>query len=170
MAKKKWSEDVVVQKLAQWLVYGVVVSLVPFLFGFFQAVDRNEHFTFSLIFGAGQLLLVCVAITAPALGELVPIEVESRRRIMKTFAIGSCTLVVIISSLWFGDISATIQGNSPADPRTISFGSAMVYVWALASSASCLLLAAEKRERTGVGAGEPTPQKSLLDIQQDEEE
>jgi hypothetical protein len=170
MAKKKWSEDPVVEKLVQWLVYGVIVSLVPFLFGFFQAADRNERFTFSLILGAGQLLLVCVAIAAPALGELVPVEVLPERRIMKTFAIGSCTLVVIVASLWFGDISATIQGKSPADPRTVSLGSSIVYVWALASSAWCLLLAEEKRVSITAGARKPTPPASLPDMQQDEEE
>jgi hypothetical protein len=170
MAGRAWRENAVLQKLAIWFVFTVIVTLAPFFLGFFQSIDRDQQFTFSLILGTGQLLLVSVAIAAAALGDLVAIEVSTNQRILKTVAIGSCTLVVIISSLWFGDISATIQGKPVPDPRTISFGSGVVYFWALVSSAWCLSLATIKGEPAPVGGDEETTLASpLREIQQDKE-
>lgn len=170
MTRRKWRENPVVEKLATWFFFSVVVALTPFAFGFFQAIDHNQQFTFSLVLGSGQLFLVSVAITAAALGDLVAIEIPAGQRIMKTLAIGSCTLVIIISSLWFGDISASIQGKITPDPRTISAGSFVIYVWALLSSAWCLSMAAHKGHYGRPEAEDQTSViASLPDIQQDEE-
>jgi hypothetical protein len=141
MAGRRWRRNPVIEKLTLWAIFSVIVTLAPFFFGFLQSIDQNRAFTFSSILGSGQLLIVSVAASAAALGELITIDVPADQRIIKSLAIGSCTLVVIIASLWFGDISAAIQGKSPPDPRTISSGSIIVYVWALASSAWCLSLA-----------------------------
>jgi ABC-type sugar transport system permease subunit len=165
VAKGRWRENTVTEKLTIWFVFSVIVTLAPFFLGFLQSVDRNQKFTFSSILGNGQLLLVSVAISAAALGELVLVEVLPLQRIMKTLAIGSCTLVVIIASLWFGDVSAAVQSKVPPDPRTISTGSVIVYVWALGSSIWCLTLAARK-------AGPPSVGKQvelLRGMQQDKE-
>lgn len=170
VARVKWRENAAIEKLAIWFIFSVIVTLTPFFLGFLQSVDRSQHFTFSSILGSGQLLLVGVAIAAAALGELVTIEVPAAQRIMKSSAIGSCTLVVIISSLWFGDISATIQGKSLPDPRTISLGSVVIYVWALASSMWCISLATRKLKPVSADVSEAAILTSLLRvIQQDKE-
>lgn len=170
MAGRKWRLNAVVERLVIWFIFSVIVTLTPFFLGFFQSVDHDQRFTFSLILGNGQLFLVSVAIAAAALGDLVAIEVSAIQRIMKTVAIGSCTLVVLISSLWYGDISAASQSQPAPDPRTISAGSVIVYFWALASSAWCLSLAARKRRLESVSENEARTSPPLLrGIQQDKE-
>jgi hypothetical protein len=146
LGKDKWRKSPVAEKIFIWLIFSVVVALSPFFLGVFQSVDRDQEVTFYSILGSGQLLLVCVALAAASLGELVAINVSSDQRIMKSAAIGSCILVIIFSSLWFGDISADILAKTAPDQKTVSFGSFGFYIWALASSAWCLALTTVKRE------------------------
>jgi hypothetical protein len=146
----KWRKNPVVEKLAIWFIFSVVVALTPFFLGIFQSIDREQQVTFYSIFGSGQLLLVCVVLAAAALGELVAIDVSDDERITKSAAIGSCILVIILSSLWFGDISADILAKRIPDPGTVSLGSFIFYIWALASSAWCLSLTIAQRRLTGI--------------------
>jgi hypothetical protein len=170
MAERKWRQNAVIERLVIWFIFSVIVTLTPFFLGYFQSVDRDQRFTFSLILGGGQLFLVNVAIAAAALGDLVAIEVPAVQRLMKTAAIGSCTLVVIISSLWYGDISASSHGQAAPDPRTIGLGSVIVYSWALASSAWCLSLAARKVRLASINEDETRASAPLLrGMQQDKE-
>jgi hypothetical protein len=144
LGSRRWRKSPVVEKLSIWLIFSVVVALAPFFLGMFQSVDRDQRVTFYSVLGSGQLLLVCVALAAAALGELVIVNVSPDERIMKSAAIGSCILVILFSSLWFGDISADILAKAIPNPKTVSFGSFVFYVWALASSAWCLALTTAK--------------------------
>jgi hypothetical protein len=148
MTKGKWRKSPIAEKLAIWFIFSVVVALTPFFLGVFQSVDRNQQVAFSSILGTGQLLLVCVALAAAALGELVAINISPGQRIVKSAAIGSCILVIILSSLWFGDISADILAKAAPDPRSVSLGSFGFYIWALASSAWCLALTTTEQKTT----------------------
>jgi hypothetical protein len=142
---RKWREDPVVEKLTVWVIFGVIVTLTPFIFSILQSVGGKHGFSVNTILGTGQLLLVSVAITAAAFGELVVINVSESQRLFRTLAMGSAVIVVIVSSLWFGGISSSIDEGKPPDPAIISLGSILVYVWALISSAWCLSLAASNK-------------------------
>jgi hypothetical protein len=167
---RKWRENPVIERLQIWLLFDVLVTLTPFLFGFLQSIDQHKHFSFSVVLGTGQLLLVCVAISASALGELIVVDVSQRQRMLKSAAIGICFLVVIISALWFGDISASTAGDTPPDPKTISIGSVIVYLWALSASAWCLILATRKEEPRAATGIDASAFSALLRIMQQDEE
>lgn len=168
MAKGKWRESRVFQRLQVWIIFDVLVTLTPFAFGYLQSIDKNSAFQISDVLGSGQLLLVCVAISASAIGELVAIEVSERQKVMKTAAIGLAFIVVIVSALWFGDISASISGKTTPDPKTISFGSMSIYVWALCASAWCLTLAEGRARLLGKERQVEVAEEALL-TQDDEE-
>lgn len=170
LGRGDWRKSPVAEKLSIWLIFSVVVALSPFFLGIFQSVDRDQRVTFYSILGSGQLLLVCVALAAAALGELVIINVPVDHRIMKSAAIGSCILVIIFSSLWFGDISADILAKAVPDQITVSFGSFGFYIWALASSAWCLALTTVKLEIAPVRRPENVPSPSSPEIHRGEEE
>jgi hypothetical protein len=136
----KWHERPLAQKLTTWLIFGVVIALTPFILEFLKRLGREQEMSLGGVLGTGQLLLVSAAIAAGATGELVLVEVPSRRRLAKLITIGCCVLSVIVSSLWFGDISGAIQEGKPPDPSRVSNGSIFVFIFTLISSAGCLAL------------------------------
>jgi hypothetical protein len=136
----RWHEKPLTQKLTTWLMFGVIIALTPFILELLKLLDRRQDVSLSAVLGTGQLLLVSAAIAAGATGELVLVDVPSRNRLAKLISIGGCTLSVIVSSLWFGDISAAIQEGKPPDPNTVTNGSILVFVCTLISSAWCLAL------------------------------
>ena len=89
---------------------------------------------------------------------------------MKSAAIGICILVVIVSAFWFGDISASIGGKSPPDPKTISIGSVIVYLWALSASAWCLSLSTQREQPSAVTGTDTSVFSALLRATQQDEE
>lgn len=143
--KGGWRENPVIEKLTVWLIFGVVVTLTPFIFSFLQSVDSRRGFAFSSVLGDGQLLLVSVAIAAGAFGELVTVNMVSEKRLSRILALGSSVVVVIVASLWFGGISSSVSDKTATDPKAITIGSGFIYGWALISSAWCLSLSASAR-------------------------
>lgn len=140
MMDAKWHEKPIAQKLTTWLIFGVTIALTPFALEFLKLLDRQKDVSFAAVLGTGELLLVSAAIAAGATGELVLVEVPPRRRFAKLISIGGCTLSVIVSSLWFGDISAAIQEGKAPDPNTVSSGSIILFICTLISGGWCLAL------------------------------
>jgi hypothetical protein len=140
VTEPKWHERPLAQKLTTWFIFGVIIALTPFILEFLKLLDRDKDVSLDAVLGTGQLLLVSAAIAAGATGELVLVDVPSRRRLGKLISIGGCTLAVIVSSLWFGDISAAIQEGNPPDPGVITNGSVFVFSCTLVSSGWCLAL------------------------------
>lgn len=165
----KWRENRVFQALQVWFIFDVLVTLTPFAFGYLQSIDKDQAFELSNVLGTGQLLLVCVAIAASAIGELVATEVPANQKVVKTTAVGLSFIIVIVSALWFGDISASIDGRTIPDPKTISYGSISIYVWALCTSAWCLTLTAGQVELLKK-AGESKPSEEPLLTREKEED
>ena len=110
------------------------------MFDLLKLVDQKGPSLHGIL-GNGQLLLVSCAIAAGALGELVLIEMPSKLRLAKLLAIGGCVISVIVSSMWFGDISAAIQEGRPPPPASIGNGSIVVFAFTLVSAGSCIVLA-----------------------------
>jgi hypothetical protein len=162
VSKGRWRENRVFQRLQVWVIFDVLVTLTPFAFGYLQSIDKDQAFQFSGVLGGGQLLLVAVAIAASAIGELIAIEVSETQKVMKIAAIGLAFIVVIVSALWFGDISAAAGGKATPDEKTISLGSVSIYVWTLCASAWCLTLAEGQAEILDkAGKGEAAEKASL---------
>lgn len=165
-ATGKWREDPVVEKLTIWIIFGVIVSLLPFLFGLIQSVGGKGPFSYSQIMGGGQLLLVAVALSASAFGDLILVDVPSPQRMPKILAIGSCVIEILISSYWFGLITESASAGTPRDPTIISVLSIPVFAWALLSSASCLLITTRCRDIPKERASDPKSPSTILDIAQ----
>lgn len=151
MMDAKWHEKPLAQKLTTWLIFGVTIALTPFALEFLKLIDRQKDVSLAAVLGSGQLLLVSAAIAAGALGELVLVEVPPRRRLAKLISIGGCTLSLILSSLWFGDISAAIQEGKPPDPDTVSTGSIILFICTLISGGWSLALSLADASGQSIG-------------------
>jgi hypothetical protein len=168
IADGKWREDPVVEKLAIWLIFGVIVSLLPFLFSVLTSIGSKSSFIYSQILGGGQLLLVAVAISAGAFGDLIFIDVPKLQRMPKVLAIGSCVVEILVASAWFGIVAESDSTKTPLDPVTISLWSILVFAWALLSSGSCLSIATRCKEVRERDASQREPKSILEDAQEEE--
>ena len=60
-----------VEKLSRWLLYGVVIGLVPFAFPFVKGAVVGPHMTLTLLFGRGDLFLVTATLVGASFGDLI---------------------------------------------------------------------------------------------------
>lgn len=170
VANGKWREDPVAEKLAIWAIFGVIVSLLPFAFSLLQSIGSKSSFSYSAILGGGQLLLVAVAVSASAFGDLILVDVPQVQRMPKVFAIGSCVVEILVSSYWFGIIAESARAGTPFDPVIISIWSIPVFIWALLSSGSCLSIATRCRDLVKDRSADSRTPATILDMTQQDEE
>jgi hypothetical protein len=91
--------------------------------------------TLASLFAKGELLLIAAIITARAMGEL-SVSSEKESRIPKLVARGGSVIILMITSAWFGLVSAGISTNT----GFVSWGSIIVFVAAVCVSGWCILL------------------------------
>jgi hypothetical protein len=60
-----------VEMLSRWLLYGVVIGLLPFAFPFIKATVVEPHMTLTMLFGRGDLFLVTATLVAASFGDLI---------------------------------------------------------------------------------------------------
>lgn len=142
MAHRKFHSSPLAEKLATWLIFGVIVALAPFIVNFLFLLGQESVKAMGLqdIFGGGELLIVSTVIAAGAVGEVALVDVPRARRLPKVFAIGGCTITILLSSSWFGIVSSTIHDKHLSRPTTVAIGSVYVFAVALVCSASCIVI------------------------------
>jgi len=88
----------------------------------------------------GELVLIAAAITAAAVGELFGAG-TNRFEIPKLFAGGAAIVILILASLYFADVSAVHQAGQKPDLAVVRTVSSWLFLFAVASSGSCVALA-----------------------------
>ena len=125
--------------LIRWIIFSVVIALLPLLFNLLRNIGRGENIGFVRLFSHGELLLVSAAISAGALGQLF--GVGSSLSIIKILAGGSCVTIVMVASFWFADISGAYLSNPPVtlNIKAICIGSIIVFIfWMVDISNRCV--------------------------------
>ena len=121
-------------RLAKWIIFSILLALLPLAFGGYQTAARGKAVTLASITAGGELVLVAAAICAASLGEVFLRKTD--RRIWR-LVIGGATLLVIMSaSLLFADIAASKAAGIPLDQSFVSRVSIWVFVAGLLSSLS----------------------------------
>lgn len=135
----------IVEKLIRWIIFSVVIALLPILVNWVFLWLRRKATTFENLTGRGELLLIAAAMAASAIGEVIPIGQTAIVptghfiAIAKFIAVGLCVAIVLISSVCFGDISSALISNQYRDPHRVSILSVCLYCSALISSAACIV-------------------------------
>ncbi|MGH3784886.1 MAG: hypothetical protein ACRDRO_30815 [Pseudonocardiaceae bacterium] len=65
-------------RLAVWLLFGVVIGLLPLIARIIQDAMSKDRFSFTEVFRSGELFIVSAVIAAGAMGELFAGSVSSR--------------------------------------------------------------------------------------------
>ena len=129
------------EKVVHWLIFGVAMALIPFGASIFGDMDRGIGLHSTTLFGKGELLIVASVIAAGSIGDLFRNEIPENRKVPRLIVLGCCLISLVITSLWFADISSLIIANHPASPREVAAGSLILFFFTVATGTSALLLA-----------------------------
>lgn len=128
------------EKVVHWLIFGVIMTLVPFMAVLLDDIDRGVPPTLVALFGRGELLIVAAIIAAGGIGELFGRDVSENRRIPKLVILGLCVLALVVTSLWFADVTSLTISTHPPRPEVVTTGSVGLFLATVAATTSGLLL------------------------------
>ena len=126
------------EKLARWLLFGVLFTLLPFVLSYLNLRARSKSANpvkIVSLFARGELLLVSTAIRIAAVGELF--GVKNASAFGQIISGGVSLLLVVIQALWYASVS---EPKSDFDADFVGRVSVIFAVTVLASVA-CLLVA-----------------------------
>jgi hypothetical protein len=127
------------ERFARWLVFGVVIALLPLGFKYVVGLTDGPPPSTTTLLAHGELLLVSVAVAAAAVGELIG---RGRRRVVfKLLAGGGCVATILFSSLYF----AVVSERTVAHPEVVARMSMLLFGLTIVASGSCIALAEEGR-------------------------
>jgi hypothetical protein len=124
-------------KLLRWLVFGVIISLLPIAVSFLEFVAKDKTPTMRQVMGDGGLLLIISAVCAGSLGEII--GSGQRALAAKIISAGGAVVVLIISSLLFAAILEG-KGASTYDESIVASISMWVFALGLLPCAACIAL------------------------------
>lgn len=124
-------------KMARWLIFSVIIALVPLVFAFVNAQMKNVQADWTTTLGNGELLIVIAAICAGAVGELF--GSSNRFKVSKIVAGGSTVVVLIFSALVFASIEPA-GAATVAQKGVIATASIYLFLFAIGCCASCIVL------------------------------
>jgi hypothetical protein len=123
-------------KLLRWLVFGVIISLLPIAVSFLEFVAKDKTPTMRQVMGDGGLLLIISAVCAGSLGEIIG---SGQRALAAKISAGGAVVVLIISSLLFAAILEG-KGASTYDESIVASISMWVFALGLLPCAACIAL------------------------------
>lgn len=139
-------------KVTRWLLFGVVIGLLPFVFPFVNvfvsdarpdAVDWTH--VRNTLFGRGDLLLIAATLVAASSGDLIGSGRE--REGGKILAGFSCFVIFSICVVWYGIVADKIEAHVAYNVGRTARASLWLFSFSVLCSAGCLLLGEEaKRE------------------------
>jgi hypothetical protein len=133
-------EASILEAVIRWLIFGVLISLAPFLAVLLDDIDRGIDPTLVTLFGSGELLIVSAVIAAAGIGELFRSAKAYKRRIARQLVLGSSIVNLLAASLWFADVSSLIVSKQHTQPTVVAAGSIGLFISTVVASTSALLL------------------------------
>ena len=134
--------DRILTSLARWLVFTVLLSLVPIGFSALQLLSRGIDLSLreSLheVLGRGDLLLIAAILCGGATGELF--ASGTSYRMLRIIAAGGAILILTFSAMLFGDLAAAQLSGQAVDSLHIERMSTWFFGAAVVSGASCIAL------------------------------
>lgn len=123
----------------RWLCFGVTLAVLPIVTNWVSALTRGAEISVSAVLGNGELLLVSAVLGATSIGELM--GARTRRFIVFRSVLTGINLpLILLASIWFADIAATIRNEISVDQWFVSVGSASVFLTELVISGCSFLV------------------------------
>ncbi len=97
-------------RLLRWLLFGVIIALIPFIARGVMCIYHKDAFDMSKLLSHGELLLVSVALSARGLGDVITEGAQPRKK--RRMVVGGISAILIfLSTFFFADINAAWNGG-----------------------------------------------------------
>jgi hypothetical protein len=126
-------------KLARWLIFTVMVALVPVLYTVLNRLTFSKRVSLATVTAHGELLLIATAIGGSAIGELIGSGTR-KRRVHKITCAGVCLVAIMMSTSWFADIASAQEANVLMNPTLVGYGSLTMIILMLLAGVGCVVL------------------------------
>lgn len=124
-----------IQRLRKWLLFTVLIGLVPFLFVGFQALLDHRPLRLELFFAKGELLLLCCMLSATAFGDLL--DTPKHLAVYRDFVGFFAAMVVLVAAWGFGECG-TASGLS--NPALVARWSIWMFIISVITGGSAVML------------------------------
>jgi hypothetical protein len=129
----------VIDALGRWLLFVVVIALVPILFNFLGGVTAaNGHLSFTSLFGHGEVLIVTCAVLGAGINELFARDIRADLKRRRTWIGCWSGLVLLVCAAWFAVIQADVRDQTGLNYHRIAVWSVCAFVVAAISSGTCV--------------------------------
>ena len=125
-------------KLTRWLIFSVLMALLPLLRNFLRLTSEGNFISFYQLTPNGELLLIGAAISAAAIGELF--GNGGKMKLFKIIAGGLSMIMVILNSNYFNDISITNTNGNSIQADVVSYTTIVLFFISIVSSGCCVAL------------------------------
>lgn len=122
------------RKLLGWFIFTLIFSLLPIYLNWLSGVSRDQALTMVNLTSHGELLIISVAITAAALGEIITND-PKRLPELKIISIGTSMVILVISSWWYSDITTALRLGEEMNLVITSRYSLAIFLLAVLTSA-----------------------------------
>jgi hypothetical protein len=130
--------SVIMEKLLLWLVFNVIIALLPFAFRAMAALLTERPVDLKQILSDGELFLVSAAIASGAVGELI---LKGRQmRIPRVLAGGGCVICLMLASFLYAFIRAQSGPTTSLTPDGIYTLSLIMFFFTFLAGTGCLIL------------------------------
>lgn len=132
-----------INKLLKWLIFGVLVALLPILFNLLFALTVGAEVTAARLIGRGELLLIAVGLCSTAMGDLVLAELSVRGRFwrgVRLILTGTCVVVIASSSFYFALVSDRYARQIGVSDDAVVIISSALYLFAVICSGGSVWL------------------------------
>lgn len=116
-----------------WLLFNVGIALTPIISSYLMGRISGTGDALDRLVAKGELLILCAAINAGALGEVIGV---SGFKLAKILAGGTCAMLIIISCIIYSQISSgTVQNINISFLRKNTL---IIFISTMISSAVCI--------------------------------
>lgn len=130
-----------VTRFLKWFIFTLVVSVFPLLAVAGLIRVRGGQTSLNELLGTGELLTICCALSAAAIGDVLASKRHPNERLI---CAAVCGTVVLAAILWYSVVGMQIHFKEPYDEELLVRGSVLLYFFTAATSAYCVGFAEKK--------------------------
>lgn len=129
-------------RVTRWLLYTLILSVFPIASAALARVFLKIHLSISELLGAGELLMICCAVCAAAVGELV--GTKPKKPGWKLSCVCACIAIVGVTLIAYTIVVVAILKKIPYDESIVANISIFLFIVSGIVSSVCVGLAHEK--------------------------